>query len=172
MNISEKKKSQNLRGNPSQSQAIPSLPGHCAMVLSRFPMILSGFPLISDHLDLGRLQPPALPRPAVRSDPEGENAESAPVEEAGSPPICRLQSLERRLPDFNSGFRGFGDRMGPRECLQSIGRARIRSGEVANEDSKICHFRSKSARSWIPALASRGASHASAEVNHHRYVPI
>ena len=52
MHLNEKKKSQDLRGNPSQSQAIPGPPGHCAMVLSRFPMILSGFPLISDHLGL------------------------------------------------------------------------------------------------------------------------
>ena len=77
MHLNEKKKSQDLRGNPSQSQAIPGPPGHCAMVLSQFPMILSGFPLISDPLGLGRLQPPALPRPAGRSDLEGAHAESA-----------------------------------------------------------------------------------------------
>ena len=32
--------------------------------------------------------------------------------------------------------------------------------------------KSKSGRSWAPALASRGPPHASAEATHDRYVPI
>ena len=57
MHLNEKKKSQDLRGNPSQSQAIPGPPGHCAMVLSQFPMILSGFPPISCWPVLVRVGP-------------------------------------------------------------------------------------------------------------------
>ena len=58
------------------------------------------------------------------------------------------------------------------EVASWVRRGRESPLSAKDEISKFCHFASKSARIWTPALASRSSSHASAEASHDGYVSI